>query len=108
VLADALTSIAAIIALTFGRFFGWVILDPVMGIVGSLVITKWAVGLMRETSGILLDGSLLDPAVSESIRSTVEAESGCSVSDLHVWAVAPEHLAVILSVEPPVPLRPKA
>ena len=98
VLADALTSIAAIIALTFGRIFGWAILDPVMGIVGSLVITKWAIGLMRETSGILLDGSL-DPEVFASIRSAVEAEPGVRITDLHVWAVAPEHLAVILSVE---------
>lgn len=98
VLADALTSIAAIIALTFGRIFGWTVLDPVMGIVGSLVIARWAIGLMRETSGVLLDGSL-DPAVAESIRTAVETESGCRVTDLHVWAVAPEHLAVILSVK---------
>ncbi len=98
VLADALTSVAAIIALTFGSIFGWAILDPVMGIVGSLVITKWAIGLMKETSGILLDGSV-NPEVPESIRSIVEAESGCRVTDLHVWAVAPEHLALILSVE---------
>lgn len=98
VLADALTSVAAIIALTFGSIFGWAILDPVMGIVGSLVITKWAIGLMKETSGILLDGSV-DPSVPDSIRSAVESEPGCSVTDLHVWAVAPEHLAVILSVK---------
>lgn len=107
VLADALTSVTAIIALTFGRLFGWVVLDPVMGIVGSLVIAKWALGLLKETSGILLDGSV-EPAICESIRSAVEAEPECRVADLHVWAVAPEHLAVILSVQTSKPCGPDA
>ncbi|QBG48625.1 cation transporter [Verrucomicrobia bacterium S94] len=98
VLADAVTSIAAIVALIFGRAFGWTVLDPVMGIVGSLVITKWAVGLMKETSGILLDGSV-DPAFCDKIQQTVEDEKSLKVTDLHVWAVAPGHHAVILSVD---------
>jgi cation diffusion facilitator family transporter len=97
VLADALTSVMAIIALTFGSMFGWVILDPLMGIVGALVITKWAIGLIQETSGILLDGSV-EPDVVHTIREAVESDPDCRVADLHVWAVAPEHLAVILSV----------
>ena len=98
VLADALTSVTAIIALTFGRIFGWVVLDPIMGIVGALVITKWAMRLIMETSGILLDGSV-EPEVCDAIRTAVDADSGCRITDLHVWAVAPAHLAVILSVE---------
>jgi cation diffusion facilitator family transporter len=105
VLADALTSVAALIALSFGRFFGWAILDPIMGIVGSLVITKWAIGLMRETSGILLDGSV-DPELCEQVRAAVEAEPDCSVTDLHVWAVAPGNHAVILAVETSMPRTP--
>ena len=76
-----------------------------MGIVGSLIIAKWAIGLMKETSGILLDGSL-DPEISELIKTTVEAEPDCRVTDLHAWAVAPEHLAVILSVETSSPKTP--
>lgn len=107
VLADALTSVTAIIALTFGRLFGWVALDPIMGIVGSLVIARWSLGLLKETSGILLDGSV-EPAICESIRSAVEAEPGCRVTDLHVWAVAPEHLAVILSVHATSPRAPES
>ena len=107
VLADTLTSVTAIIALSFGSLFGWVILDPLMGIVGALVITKWALGLIQETSGILLDGSV-EPAVCESIRSAVEIEPECRVADLHVWAVAPEHLAVILSVQTSKPMEPEA
>jgi cation diffusion facilitator family transporter len=97
VLADALTSVTAIIALTFGRFFGWTILDPLMGIVGSLVITRWAVGLLKETSGILLDGSA-EPDLLKKVRDAVEAQDGCTVSDLHIWAVAPGRHAVILAV----------
>lgn len=98
VLADAITSIAAIVALIFGRMLGWEILDPIMGIVGSLVITKWAVGLMKETSGILLDGSV-KPEFCEKIRKVVEAKDDLAVTDLHVWAVAPGHHAVILTVD---------
>ena len=105
VLADALTSVAAIVALTLGSIFGWEILDPVMGIVGSLIITKWAFSLMKETSSILLDGSI-DPSVYTDIRTAVEAVPEQRVTDLHVWAVAPEHLAVILSVETPVRRTP--
>ena len=96
VLADALTSVTAIVALLLGSLFGWTVLDPVMGIVGSLVITRWAVGLLRETSGILLDGSA-DEELRTRVRSAVESEGG-RITDLHVWAVAPGHFAAILSV----------
>ncbi len=98
VLADALTSVTAIIALTLGRFFGWVILDPIMGIVGSLIIARWAFGLLKDTSGILLDGSVGEEA-RKAICAAVEDHSDCRITDLHVWAVAPGHLAVILAVE---------
>jgi len=98
VLADALTSVTAIVALTLGRFFGWVVLDPVMGIVGSLIIARWALGLLKDTSGILLDGSVADET-RNAIRSAVEDHSECRITDLHVWAVAPGHLAVILAVQ---------
>ena len=105
VLADALTSVTAIIALTFGRLFGWVVLDPVMGIVGSLVIARWSIGLLRDSSGILLDGSV-DAETREAIRTAVEDRSDCRITDLHVWAVAPGHLAVVLTVESATPRSP--
>ena len=107
VLADTLTSVTAILALTLGRFYGWVVLDPVMGIVGALVIARWAMGLIRDTSGILLDGSV-EADVPDSIRSAIENDGDCRVTDLHVWAIAPECLAVILSVEAPGRLGPEA
>lgn len=106
VLADALTSITAIIALTLGRFFGWVVLDPLMGIVGSLIIAKWALGLLKDTSSILLDGSV-DAATRDAIRQAVEEHTDCRITDLHVWAVAPGHLAVILSVRADKPCDPE-
>ena len=96
VLADALTSVAALVALTLGRLYGWSILDPIMGVVGSLVISRWAFGLLRDTSAILLDGSV-EPELCEQIRTAAESE-GDQVTDLHVWAVAPGHHAVILAV----------
>ena len=97
VLADALTSVSAIIALVLGRIFGWIALDAIMGMVGSLVIARWAVGLLKETSRILLDGSV-EEDMRTSIREAVENGSALRVQDLHVWAVAPGHHAVILSV----------
>jgi len=105
VLADALTSVTAIIALTLGRFYGWVVLDPIMGIVGSLIIARWAFGLLADTSGILLDGSVSEETRS-AIRAAVEDHSGCRITDLHVWAVAPGHLAVILAVQSAEPCSP--
>jgi len=98
VLADALTSVTALIALTLGRVYGWAVLDPIMGIVGSLIIARWAFGLLQDTSGILLDGSVAEETRS-AIRSAVEDRSACRITDLHVWAVAPGHLAVILAVQ---------
>ncbi|WP_278421023.1 cation transporter, partial [Stutzerimonas kunmingensis] len=62
-LTDALTSVAAIIALLGGKFFGWSWLDPVMGIVGALVILVWARGLLRDTAKVLLDREMDDPLV---------------------------------------------
>lgn len=98
VLADALTSVLAIVALLFGRMFGWVVLDPIMGVVGAVVITRWALSLLRQTSDLLLDASS-NPDLVESIRCAIEGPGDCRICDLHVWAVAPGHHAVILEVE---------
>lgn len=87
VLADALTSGTAIAGLITGKFFGWVWLDPVMGVVGSAVVAVWAVGLLRDTSGILLDRTPNVSDLSEEIRGAVESDGDSSVTDLHVWQV---------------------
>jgi len=96
VLADALTSILAIAALLAGRYLGWVWLDPLMGIVGALVIARWAWTLMRDTSGVLLDRT--DEHVAEEIREILGASGDVSITDLHVWQVGPEARAAIVSV----------
>jgi len=97
VLADALTSVLAIAALSCGKFFGWQWLDPVIGIVGAAVITKWAHGLLTETSAILLDGSIEEEMLQKIVR-TLEAESDNRVSDIHVWKVGPEDYATMVSI----------
>jgi cation diffusion facilitator family transporter len=106
VLADALTSVTAIVALLTGKFFGWVWMDPMMGIVGSLVIARWSYGLLRDTSGVLLDGSVPAESVA-SIREALESGSaGDMVSDLHVWPLGPGQLAVVASVVSDHPRSP--
>ncbi len=97
VLADALTSILAIVALLSGKMFGWNWLDPIMGIVGALVITRWSYSLLKETSPILLDGSIVEDNRS-AIRAKVESDSDNRISDLHLWKVGPDDYAVIISL----------
>ena len=98
VLADALTSVTAIIALVCGKFFGWSWLDPVMGIAGSVVVAVWAYGLMRDTSGILLDRTPEASDLPEVIRKAVESDGDSLVADLHVWQVGAGKFAAILSI----------
>lgn len=96
VIADALTSVLAIAALLAGRYLGWVWLDPAMGIVGAIVIARWAWSLMGATAGVLLDQT--DDHVAEEIRELVEQPGDAKITDLHVWRVGPEAHAAIVSV----------
>jgi len=96
VLADALTSVLAIVALLAGRYLGWVWLDPVMGIVGGIVIGRWAWALMRDTAAVLLDTT--DAHVAAEVRELVEAPGDARLTDLHVWRIGPEAHAGIVSV----------
>lgn len=99
VLADALTSVLAIIALLAGRYLGWVWLDPAMGIVGGIVIGRWSWALMRDTAGVLLDTT--DAGVAAEVREAVEAPGDARILDLHVWRIGPEAHACIVSVAAP-------
>lgn len=96
VLADALTSVLAIVALVAGRTLGWVWLDPAMGIVGAVVIARWSWVLLRDSALVLLDAS--DPALEEEVREHVEAAGDARITDLHLWRVGPEAHAAIVSV----------
>lgn len=88
VLADALTSLLAIVALTIGKIWGWIWLDPVMGLVGAAVIGRWAYGLVKDTGTLLLDGSA-DTNTVAAIRQAIEEDADNRLTDLHVWHVGP-------------------
>jgi cation diffusion facilitator family transporter len=96
-LADALTSVLAILALSFGKIFSWQWLDPAMGIVGALVITRWSYGLLKETSAILLDRNIEKERI-QLIQQKIESDSDNRVSDLHIWKIGPIDYAAIISL----------
>jgi cation diffusion facilitator family transporter len=97
VLADALTSVLALVALALGRFVGAAWMDPAMGLVGAVVIARWSLLLLRDTARVLLDVAP-DGAVAAQIRRAVLAREGARVADLHLWRVGPGHVAAIVSV----------
>lgn len=107
VLADALTSVLAILALLGGRYLGWIWLDPVIGILGAIVIMRWSWTLMRDTAAILLDETA--PTLEAAVRRALADEPG-EIADLHVWRIGPgAHAAVVSLVMPelcdPGPIR---
>ena len=100
VLADGATSVLAITALMGGLLFGWAWLDSTMGIVGAIVVTVWAWGLLRQTTRVLLDSEMDNPVVQE-IREALESprsDDGSRVTDLHVWRVGRQSFAAALTV----------
>lgn len=105
VLADALTSVFAILALVLGKFVGWTWMDASMGIVGALVIGRWSFGLLRDTALVLLDGEAGD-GLRSRVVGAIEAERDNRVSDLHLWRVGPQHFAAIVSLVTADPLDP--
>ncbi len=102
VLADALTSLLAIVALIFGKYFGLNWLDALMGIVGAVIITRWSYGLIKQTGPILLDSSI-EPGYRQQIVSTLEADGDNKITDIHVWKVSADHYAGIISLGTPQP-----
>ena len=106
VLADALTSVLAIIALFSGKYFGLNWMDPIMGIVGALVISRWSWGLLMDTSSILLDQSMEHTDIIK-IKKILETDSDNRVSDVHIWKVGPDHYAAIISIVTHYPKPPE-
>lgn len=106
VLADALTSILAIVALLTGKAFGWVWLDPIMGVVGAAIIIRWAYGLLRDTSKILLDRDV-DLETVKTICKRIEDNTGSKVTDIHIWRIGSGKLAGIISILTPEPQPPE-
>jgi cation diffusion facilitator family transporter len=96
VLADAAVSVLVIIGLVAGRQFGWIWMDPLMGLIATVVIMSWSWSLVRSAGAVLLDVSP-DPALSAKIVARLE-QCGDRISDLHLWRVGPGHMAAIVSV----------
>lgn len=106
VLADSAVSVLVIIGLLMARFLGWVWMDPVMGLVGALVVANWSYGLIRAACAILLDMAP-GPEIRNRIKAMLECDGG-RVTDLHVWRLGPGHLGVIIALRTATPLPPES
>jgi cation diffusion facilitator family transporter len=106
VLADAVTSVLAIGGLLMGRFYGFVWMDALVGIVGGGVIISWGIGLMRSSGAVLLD-VVPSRGLADRVRARLEV-GGDRVADLHLWQLGPGHAGVIASVVTEHPQPPQA
>ncbi|MBM3647891.1 MAG: CDF family Co(II)/Ni(II) efflux transporter DmeF [Alphaproteobacteria bacterium] len=97
VLADAVTSVLAIVALAAGKFYGLAWMDPLMGVVGALLISRWAWQLIGQTGRVLTDREA--PAVvRDHVRAAIEGDADNRIADLHVWSIGPNAYSGIISV----------
>jgi len=97
VLADALTSVLAIIALLAGKYLGLAFLDPVMGLVGGVLVGSWAWGLLKSSGLILLDG-YHDDKTKESIIKAIEDDQDAKIVDLHLWKLSSNSLGALITL----------
>jgi cation diffusion facilitator family transporter len=104
VLADAFTSVLAIMALLFGWAYGWTWMDALVGIVGAVVIGNWSFGLLRTSGAVLLD-AIPNAGLARAIRQRIEVGSD-RCADLHLWRLGPGHAGVVLSIVSDDPQTP--
>ena len=104
VLADTVTSVLAIAGLLGGLLFGWVWMDPVMGLIGTAVIAAWSWSLIRSSGAVLLD-TVPDQALARNVRDRLEVD-GDKVADLHLWRLGPGHCAAVVSIVADQPGEP--
>lgn len=97
VLADAVTSLLAIFALLTAKYVGLIWMDPFMGIVGAILVSRWSFGLMRDTSSVLLDKRGSEEIIT-TIKSCMEKDESDRISDLHLWSVGPNIYAAIITI----------
>ena len=106
-LADALTSVAAIVGLVAGKYLGWIWMDAAVGILGAIVITHWSVGLARSAARSLLD-SHDDQPLEDAVRERLRAQDpGLEIHDLHLWRIGPGHHALMTTLRATNPLAPE-
>lgn len=106
VLADAVTSIAAILALLAGKWLGWNWMDPMMGVIGGIIILIWAKGLLKMTSGVLLDHSLAEKVRCDIVQ-TLEADTTDKVMDLRTWRVSEKDYVAVIAIVSDTPQSPE-
>jgi Co/Zn/Cd efflux system component len=106
VLADALTSLLAIVALLAAKYFGLIWMDPLMGIVGAIMVSRWSIGLLRSTSHVLLDHQAPE-ALRQKVVDGIEKNGDNQVVDLHLWAVGPDIYAAIIALTSKTPGTPE-
>ena len=109
VLADALTSVLAIVALLCAKYLGSTWMDPVVGIIGAILVSSWSFGLLRTTSGILLDKQGPE-SIRDRIRTSIEADEDSKVTDLHLWSIGPNIYSVVIAIvahDPATPVQYK-
>jgi cation diffusion facilitator family transporter len=106
VLADALTSFLAIFALLAAKYFGLIWMDPLMGIVGAIMVSRWSIGLLVGTSHVLLDRQA-PVDIQQKVVDGIEKNSDNRVVDLHLWTVGPDIYAAIVSVVTDIPNPPE-
>lgn len=105
VLADALTSLLAIAALLSAKYYGLAWMDPAVGIVGAVVVTSWSFGLLRDTSGVLLDKQGPE-SIRDRITDSIEQDGDSKVIDLHLWSIGPDIYAALIAVVAHRPAMP--
>ncbi|AAZ28284.1 CDF family Co(II)/Ni(II) efflux transporter DmeF [Colwellia psychrerythraea] len=103
VLADTLTSLLAIVALLIGKYVGLIWMDPLMGIVGAIVILRWSYGLIKDSSNVLLDKSVKKSTLEQISKAL--SKKNTVINDIHVWTIATAHQAAILKVTSAQPLN---
>jgi len=106
VLADALTSILAIVALLTAKYFGFIWMDPAMGIVGAILVSHWSLGLLRTTSGVLLDKQGPE-SIRHRIKDSIEQHDDSDVADLHLWSIGPNIYSAEIAVVAHHPATPE-
>ena len=105
VITDALTSVLAIIALVFAKYFGFNWADPAVGILGAIVVIRWAIGLLKQTSGLLLDKGEFSNDI-DHLRTHLESDT-THLTDIHIWQISENERSLIISLETSEPNEPK-
>ena len=106
VLADALTSVLAIIALLVAKYFGFIWMDPAMGIVGAILVARWSLGLLRTTGGVLLDKQGPE-SIRHRVKDSIEQDDDSEVADLHLWSIGPNIYTVVITIVAHHPATPE-